>query len=86
MTIKKIQELKFLLLETTGIDMLGITAAKLNCNILDLQLDIKNYKFVREERSGAGNGGGSLLYYKECLDVNSNLELLSQRTTTLELL
>ena len=40
---------------------------------------------MREDRSEAGNGGGCLLYYKECLDVNSNLKLLSQRTATLEI-
>ena len=61
MTLTKLQEIKLLLFETE-IDILGITETKVNGHIADEQLDIENYKLIRNDRPGETVGGGCILY------------------------
>ena len=60
MTLIKLQEIKLLLFETE-IGILGITETKLNGHIADEQLDIENYKLVRNDLPGETEGGGCIL-------------------------
>lgn len=67
LTRNKLDEVK-LMLEITGLDLLGVTETKLNQNNSDRELKIDGYKMERNDRSTGGEGG-VMFYYKETLDV-----------------
>ena len=66
-TRKKLSEI-ILLLESTSLDILGITESKLDKHCDNEALQIDGYKFVREDRP-QGGGGGCIVYCKESLEA-----------------
>ena len=81
--LNKIDELKHCLLVYKNIDIVCISETHLNKNILDSELFINGYKFFRKDRNfdihaeelinvsdEFSNGGGSIIYFKDSLNVN----------------
>ena len=62
-----------LLLKTCCIDM-GITESHLCDEILDENINVNNYRLLRQDRQNK-SGGGCLIYYKENLNVIPKPEL-----------
>ena len=70
--VRKLDDLK-LLLEKSSIDILCLNETFLNDSILNLELQINGYNFIRLDRnpnSGKQGGGGLLIYYKSNRNVN----------------
>ena len=63
-----------LLLKTCCIDILSITESHLCDEILDENINIDNYRFLRQDRQNK-SGGGCLIYYKENINVIPKPEL-----------
>ncbi len=74
------------MLHDSDLDILCLSETFLNDEISDCELKIDGYHLLRQDRVGAGckkNGGGILIYYRDCYDVtcinshvSSNCELL----------
>ena len=77
--MNKLDELKVYLSINNDIEFLFITETHLNKDILDAELQISGYSFIRRDRNYDINndssdiissGGGSMIYYKDYININ----------------
>ena len=57
-----------ILLKLCRFDAFGVTETHLKSEIVDGEIEIENYKFIRRDRSER-HGSGCVLYYRESLKV-----------------
>ena len=72
----KLDELKILLSKQTNIDVLCIFETFLNDTFSDSEIQLENYQLFREKRKK--NGGGLVIYVKECLQCSLRDDLQTE--------
>lgn len=61
---------------------MGIAESKLTSKILDQELVIGGYNFIRMDRKTEGGGGGCLLCYKDNICLNESPAFASEKDDT----
>ena len=81
----KVDELRIMLANSRGPDILGLCETFLDSNIADGQITIGRYEFLRKDRCDTINkaGGGVLLYYRNSLNCKRKTELEISNIETL---
>ena len=80
-----VDELRIMLANGRGPDILGLCETFLDSNIADGQITISGYEFLRKDRCDTINkaGGGVLLYYRNSLNCKRKTELEISNIETL---